>query len=45
MRPSARSSRRALDARDDAVAVHRLVQVGARDEDVAGDALRPAGRG
>ena len=32
-------SPRALDARDDAVAVHRLIQVAARDEDVAGHAF------
>ena len=29
----------ALDARDDAVAVHRLIQVAAGDEDVAADPL------
>ena len=44
IRPSARPSLIALDADDDAVAVHRLVQVGAGDVDVAADALeRPVG--
>ena len=44
-RPSTRPpSLIALDARDDAVAVHRLVQVRARDVDVAGARLeRPLG--
>ena len=37
MRPSAPLSRHALDARDDAVAVHRLIQVAAGDVDVAVD--------
>ena len=44
MRPSARSSRPLLDARHHAVAVHRLVQVRAGDEDVARRPPRPACR-
>ena len=39
MRPSAPLLADPLDARDDAVAVHRLVQVAAGDVDVAVDVL------
>ena len=39
MRPSAPRSRDTLDAGDDAIAVHGLVQVAAGNVDVAGDVL------